>query len=163
MLVARRCLTVINSMDEPARLLYPWNSPSKNAGVCSHSLPQGIFLTQGSNPGLLHCSQILYCLSHQEALCRLLVPFFPQIAPSHSVLRSTDYSWFCFPKSLPVCLHPIMISILCLGSSFLLPMFWNQLQVVSCDLLFSLPSGNSVLHFLFKCLKTVASYIQSSF
>ena len=31
-----------------------------------HFLLQGIFLTQGSNPGLLHCRQILYCLSHQE-------------------------------------------------------------------------------------------------
>ena len=31
-----------------------------------HSLLQGIFLTQGSNPGLLHCRQILYHLSHQE-------------------------------------------------------------------------------------------------
>ena len=27
---------------------------------------QGIFLTQGSNPGLLHCRQILYFLSHQR-------------------------------------------------------------------------------------------------
>ena len=32
----------------------------------SHSLPQGIFLIQGLNPGLLHCRQILYHLSHQE-------------------------------------------------------------------------------------------------
>ena len=31
-----------------------------------HSLLQGIFLTQGSNPGLLHCRRILYCLSHQR-------------------------------------------------------------------------------------------------
>ena len=30
-----------------------------------HSLPQGIFLTQGLNPCLLHCRQILYGLSHQ--------------------------------------------------------------------------------------------------
>ena len=35
-------------------------------GVGSHSLLQGIFLTQGSHPGLLHFRQILYCLSHQE-------------------------------------------------------------------------------------------------
>ena len=34
-----------------------------------HALLQGIFLTQGSNPGLLHCSQILYHLSHQGSLC----------------------------------------------------------------------------------------------
>ena len=33
--------------------------------VGCHALLQGIFLTQGSNPGLLHCRQILYCLSHQ--------------------------------------------------------------------------------------------------
>jgi len=26
---------------------------------------QGIFLIQGMNPGLLHCRQALYCLSHQ--------------------------------------------------------------------------------------------------
>ena len=31
----------------------------------SHALLQGIFLIQGSNAGLLHCRQILYCLSHQ--------------------------------------------------------------------------------------------------
>ena len=30
-----------------------------------HFLLQGIFLTQGSNPGLLHCRQTLYPLSHQ--------------------------------------------------------------------------------------------------
>ena len=31
----------------------------------SHFLLQGIFLTQGLNPDLLHCGQTLYCLSHQ--------------------------------------------------------------------------------------------------
>ena len=49
----------------PAKLLCPWNSPGKNTGVGCHSLLQGIFPTQGSNPCLLHCRQILYCLSHQ--------------------------------------------------------------------------------------------------
>ena len=43
----------------------PRGSPEKNTGVGSHSLLQGIFLTQGSNPGFPHCRQILYCLSHQ--------------------------------------------------------------------------------------------------
>ena len=38
---------------------------SKNTGVDSLSLPQGIFPTQESNQGLLHCRQILYQLSHQ--------------------------------------------------------------------------------------------------
>ena len=47
------------------RLLCPWDSPGKNTGLDSHSLLQSIFLTQGLNPGLLHCRQILYCLSYQ--------------------------------------------------------------------------------------------------
>ena len=40
-------------------------SPGKNTGVGSNSLLQGIFSTQGLNPGLLYCRQILYQLSHQ--------------------------------------------------------------------------------------------------
>ena len=45
----------------------PWNSPGQNPGVGSHSLLQGIFPTQESNPDLLHCRQILYQLSHQRS------------------------------------------------------------------------------------------------
>ena len=37
-----------------------WNSPGKKTGVGSHSLLQGIFATQGLNPGLPHCRRILY-------------------------------------------------------------------------------------------------------
>ena len=44
---------------QPTRLLCPWDSPCKNTGVDYHSLLQGIFPTQGSNLGLLHCRQIL--------------------------------------------------------------------------------------------------------
>ena len=43
----------------------PWNSPGQNTGVGGLSLLQGIFPTQGSNPGLPHCTWILYELSHQ--------------------------------------------------------------------------------------------------
>ena len=50
---------------QPVRLLCPWDSPGKDAGVCHHSLLQRIFLTQRSNPSLLHCRQILSHLSHQ--------------------------------------------------------------------------------------------------
>ena len=39
--------------------------PGKNSGLSCRFLLQGIFLTQGSNPGLLYCWQILYHLSHQ--------------------------------------------------------------------------------------------------
>ena len=55
----------LQPMDYFASLLCPWNSPGKNTGVGCHFLLQGNFLTQGSNPGLLHCRQILYHLSHQ--------------------------------------------------------------------------------------------------
>ena len=50
---------------EPAKLFCPWNAPGKNTGEGCHSLLKGIFLGQGSNPGLLYCRQSLYCLSHQ--------------------------------------------------------------------------------------------------
>ena len=52
-----------------SRLLCPWDSPGKNTGVGSHPLLQGISPTRESNPGLLHCRQILYHLSHQGSPC----------------------------------------------------------------------------------------------
>ena len=45
--------------------LGPWNSLGQNTGLGSLSLLQGSFLTQGSKPGLPHCGQILYQLSHK--------------------------------------------------------------------------------------------------
>ena len=39
---------------QPTRLLSPWDFSGKNAGVGCHALLQGIFLSQGSKPGLLH-------------------------------------------------------------------------------------------------------------
>ena len=41
------------------------DSPGKNTGVGCHVLLQGIFPTQGSNPGLLHCRWIRYQMSYQ--------------------------------------------------------------------------------------------------
>ena len=49
-----------------------------------HFLLQRIFLTQGSNPGLLHCRQMLYHLSHQGSLVKAI--FFP-------VVRYAYESW----------------------------------------------------------------------
>ena len=60
---------------QPASLLCPCDSPGTNTRVGCHSLLQGIFLTQGSNPDLLHCRQILYGLNHQGS---------PIILPSSS-------------------------------------------------------------------------------
>ena len=61
--VAQSCPTLC----DPHGLYSPWNSPGQNTEVGSLSLLQGIFPTQGSNPGLPHCRQILYQLSYQES------------------------------------------------------------------------------------------------
>ena len=60
------CLTLYNAMDcsSPGSFLHLWDSPGKNTGVGCHALLQEIFLTQGLNPCLLHCRQILYPLSY---------------------------------------------------------------------------------------------------
>ena len=47
----------------PHGLYSPWNSPGQNTGM--GSLLQGIFPTQGLNPGLMHCRWILYQLNHK--------------------------------------------------------------------------------------------------
>ena len=61
------CSVVSNSLG-PHGLHSPGNPPGQNTGVGSLFLLQGIFPTQGSNPGLPHCRCILYQLSHQGSL-----------------------------------------------------------------------------------------------
>ena len=58
-------LSVVSDSLQPHGLYSPWNSLGQNTGVGCLSLLQEIFPTQGSNPGLLHCRQILYQLSYQ--------------------------------------------------------------------------------------------------
>ena len=60
-----RIRSVLSGSLQPHGLYSPWNSPGQNTEVGSLSLLQGIFQTQGWNPGLLHCRQILYQLSHK--------------------------------------------------------------------------------------------------
>ena len=62
--------------------LCSWNSPGQNTGVSCHAPLQGTFLTQGSNPGLLLCRQILYPLSHQESPRRLKWIAYPSFMGS---------------------------------------------------------------------------------
>ena len=65
------CLALFDSLGplglQPSRFLCLWDSPGKKTGVGCHALLQGIFPTQGSNPGLPHCRGILYQLSHQRS------------------------------------------------------------------------------------------------
>ena len=71
------CCAVTVSLSLVPLFVIPWtiysppgssvhgDSPGRNSGVGFYALLQGIFPSQGSNPGLPHCLQILYCLSHQ--------------------------------------------------------------------------------------------------
>ena len=59
--VTQLCQTLCDPVD----CYSPLNSAGQNTGVGSLSLLQGIFPTQGSNPGLPHCGWILYQLSHK--------------------------------------------------------------------------------------------------
>ena len=63
--------TLCDPMD--TRLLCPWDFLGKSTGVGCHFLLQGYFLTQGSNPGLPHCRQTLYHLSHQGNTIVILI------------------------------------------------------------------------------------------
>ena len=64
-LVAKSCPTLATRGLQPTRLLCLWEFPGKDTEVDCHFLLQGIFLTQESNPGLLHYRQILYRLSYE--------------------------------------------------------------------------------------------------
>ena len=68
---------------------------SKNPGVDSHFLLQGIFPTQRWNPGLLHCRQSFYCLSHQRS-------------PTKAQRPALDFSrdWDRMP--LPLLISPLL-------------------------------------------------------
>ena len=68
--VVSSCDPMDCSPQSPLYMGFPLSSvhedcPGKKTGVGCHALLQGIFPIQGSNPGLLHCRQILYHLSHQ--------------------------------------------------------------------------------------------------
>ena len=71
------------------KLLRPWDFQGKSTGVGCHFLLQGLFPTQGSNPGLSHCRQTLYHLSHQES------PVFQYVSlnTGKSFLLSFIYFW----------------------------------------------------------------------
>ena len=78
----------------PTRLLCPLNFPGKSIGVGRHFLLQGIFPSQGSNPGHLHSRQTLYCLSHQES------PFTNNVL-AVQLLGSVQLFWDPMDCSLP--------------------------------------------------------------
>ena len=129
----------------PARLLHPWDFPGKIPGVGCHYLLQGIFPTQGSNLGLLHCRQTLYCLSHKGVSLLVI-----------SLFRFPISSWF----NLGTFLYFLS---LCWSSEFLHspPEFKNQpcdhsFELLSCKLLISITLEFFWDFILFFCLERIS-------
>ena len=96
--LAQSCPTLCDPVD------CPWNSPGQNTGVGSLSLLQGIFPTQGSNPGLRHCRQILHQLSHKGSPSRHQECLYRLLGPTLMVSDSEELEWslrICVPNKLP--------------------------------------------------------------
>ena len=102
------------------------DSPGKNSGVGYHTLLQGILPTQGWEPGLLHCRQILYHLSHQGSpviiignVIKCLV--YPKPLQYFGLENPMDYPWGCKESDMaeqlslshnaPSLFHPILITL----------------------------------------------------
>ena len=91
--------SVVSDFLPPHGLYSPWNSPGQNTGAGSLSLLQGIFPTQGLNPGLLHCRWILYQLSHKGSPSILEWVAYPFSSGSSLPRNRTRVS--CIGDSLP--------------------------------------------------------------
>ena len=78
-------------------LYSPRNSPAQNTGVGSLSLLQGIFPTQGSNPGLPHCRRILYQLSCQGSMMRTLSLQMENLCLWENI-KGADMKWSPSPR-----------------------------------------------------------------
>ena len=83
--MAQSCPTLCNPMDYRVR--------GQDTGVGSLSLLQGIFPTQGSNPGLPHCKLILYQLSHQQSPRIMVWVAFPFSSRSSQPRNRTRISY----------------------------------------------------------------------
>ena len=78
----------------------PWNFPGQNTGVGSLFLLQGIFPTQGSNPGLPHCRWILYQLGHKGSPRILEWVAYPSSSRSSWPRNQTGVSCIEWPRVL---------------------------------------------------------------
>ena len=95
---------MFNSL-RPHGLYIPWNSPGKNTGVGGLSLLQGIFPTHRLKPGLLHCRQILYQLSHKGSPKPLEWLSYPFSSGSSQPRNQTGVSCIAGSLSLFTFMH----------------------------------------------------------
>ena len=125
-------------------LYCPWNSPGQNTGVGSLSLLQGIFPTQGSNPGLLHFRHILYQLSHkgspriEPGSPALQTDSLPtELSGKPQFLKSSFKKAGSAEKSLTQTILTYPIPPLGVGFSILVPLLWRGYSQVMLLLLLS--------------------------
>ena len=112
--ILRACLSHLYHLQSPRFPLSLEFSRQEYWSGC-HFLLQGIFLAQGLNPGLLHCRQLLYLVSHREALWLLALasfnlhyPAFPPNLPQPPCGCKVKNCYPCvfsfsFIHNLPVC------------------------------------------------------------
>ena len=93
--------SVVSDSLQPHGLFSPWNSLGQNTGEGSLSLLQGIFPTQGSNPGLLHYMWILYqliCKESPRILEWVAYPFFRRSFLPRNWIRASCIAGRFFTK-----------------------------------------------------------------
>ena len=112
----------------PHGLYSPWNSPGQNPGVGSLSFLQGIFSTQGSNPGLPHCRRVLYQLSHKGS---------PRVL-----------EWVAYPFSRGSSRPRNRIRVSCIAGGFFRALLikWRILRRLSSGCLAVLGSGSTMMN-----------------
>ena len=88
--------SVVSDSLWPHGLYSPWNSPGQNTGMGSLSFLHGTFPTEGWNPGLLHCRQILYQLKgilQKGSALNLINCQRPHLLVSSVEVRISKYMW----------------------------------------------------------------------
>ena len=85
------------------------DSPGKNTGVGGHALPQGIYQTLGSNPGLLPRRLTLYHLSHRGSSCNQLLTAYEPLTPGSSPELQANSSTIFSNRSI----QPLPVLSLC--------------------------------------------------
>ena len=94
--------SVMSDSLQPPWTIQSMNSPGQNTGVCSLSLLQGIFPTQGLSPGLPHCRWILYQLSHKGSprmLEWVAYPFSSTFSPPRNQTGVLHFRWILYQLS----------------------------------------------------------------
>ena len=119
----------------PHGLYNPWDSPGQNTGVGSLFLLQGIFPTQGLNPGLPHCRQILHQLSHKGS---------PRIL-----------KWVVYPFSSRSSQPRKWTWVSCIASGFFTNWAIRETLYYYCNFKYSLKSGKIISPAFFIFLKIV--------